>query len=157
MSKMRLLKWIAKYKIIIAARELKSSTVAEKSRAADFLGEAIGNKKLKKIRPAQIALACRSVWDPGQHAKARRILVTARDLFGEAVANGYLPINPALHVRPLSNRVKRARLSIRQWRRVQKHLAKSPTPWKRHLALLALITGQRRGDLAKMQFSDVWK
>jgi integrase len=58
--------------------------------------------------------------------------------------------------KPLPYRILRARLSIRHWRRTQAILATETVAWRRLFAVLALITGQRRSDLAKMRFDDVW-
>jgi integrase len=156
-KKYRLIEWADRYKIIVGARELSVSTRQEKYRGADTLCRLIGDKKLKKINPSHIALAIRAVWETGQRSRARRLLMIARDMFGEAAINGHININPALHVKPLSCRVRRARLSLEDWRRTQKILAAEKTPWKRWLAPLALITGQRRGDLARMRFDDIWR
>jgi integrase len=150
-------KWRKQYGRILETRELKPCTVQEKRRYAKLLCRAIGpNKKLKKIRPLHIARAIRAVFAGGEEAKARRMLSTARDMFGEAAANGYLDRNPASNVKPHSCRVRRSRLSLDQWQATQKALAQGRVPWRRLFALLALVTGQRRSDLIKMRFADVW-
>ncbi|MDR0673319.1 MAG: tyrosine-type recombinase/integrase [Zoogloeaceae bacterium] len=114
------------------------------------------DRKLRKIRAADVARAVRAVWEAGERAKARRVLSVARDLFAEAVTNGYLDVNPARHVRALPNRVRRRRLALADWVRAQGVLAEAVIPWRRVFALLALVTGQRRGDLVKMRFDDIW-
>jgi integrase len=47
-------------------------------------------------------------------------------------------------------------MSLEDWQRTQAALAEEFVPWRRSFALLALITGQRRSDLVKMRFDDVW-
>jgi integrase len=150
-------KWRKKFLRIVSDRELCPATVAEKCRISNELCRAIGNRKrLRRVRPVHIARAVAAVWKTGQQAKARRMLSVARDFFREAADNGYLDQNPALHVKPRSYRVRRARLSLKTWRRVQAALDAEPVAWRRCLALLALVTGQRRSDLAAMRFDDVW-
>ncbi|MDR1350854.1 MAG: tyrosine-type recombinase/integrase [Zoogloeaceae bacterium] len=149
--------WQKKYQRIIASREIDDSTRLEKRRYAKALVKIIGGRKqLKKVRPLHIARAIRALWNSGRQIAARRMLVVARDLFGEAVINGYLPQNPARHVKPLSCRVRRARLSFTAWQKIQAALECEKQPWRRQLALLALVSGQRRSDLVRMRFADVW-
>jgi integrase len=155
-SKITVSAWRDEYLRLVALRHLDESTRAEKARCAQRLCADIGHKKLRKIRPVHIARTVRAVWDMGQQSRARRILVVARDLFSEAVSAGHIERNPAVPVKPLPCRVRRARLSLQHWRRTRKALAAEAVPWRRLLALLALATGQRRSDLVRMRFSDVW-
>jgi integrase len=148
--------WRKEYLRIVELRPLAEVTVEEKRRCAKLLCREIGKRKLHKVRPVHIARVMMPVWDRGQQSKARRILVVARDMFAEAVFAGYLERNPASAVKPLPYRIKRARLSIRHFRLTQAALASEETPWRRLLAVLALVTGQRRSDLVRMKFSDVW-
>lgn len=144
------------YLRLIALRDIEVSTRAEKARNMRTLCAEIGKRQLRKIRPAHIARAVRAIWETGHHSRARRVLVTARDMFSEAVSAGYIDSNPAVFVDPLPYRVRRARLSLRHWRQTQAVLAVANVPWRRVLAVLALATGQRRSDLARMRFDDVW-
>jgi integrase len=148
--------WLNEYLSLIALRQIDESTRQEKARCARVLCAGIADKKLRKIRPVHIAQTVRAVWETGEQSRARRLLVVARDLFAEAVCAGHIDRNPAVFVRPLPYRIRRARLSTLHWRRTQKQLAAESVPWRRQLARLALATGQRRGDLVKMRFADVW-
>jgi integrase len=154
---MKLGKWVQRYLEIASLRDLKPSTLAEKRRCALLLRDSIGKgKKLGKVRAAHVARAARAVWETGEKTKARRVLSVARDLFGEAVANGRLDANPARHVKALPVKVRRSRLSLPDWQRTQAALIEEACPWRRSFALLALVTGQRRSDLVRMRFADVW-
>jgi integrase len=149
-------KWCMKYATIVATRGVQASTQREKILLAGQLCAEIGDRKLTKIRPMHIASALRVVWGAGYPAKARRMLSAARDVFGEAVVNGYLDNNPASPVKPLPCRVRRTRLSLEQWQRVQTLLEREIIPWRRVFCLLALVSGQRRSDLIRMRFTDIW-
>lgn len=52
-------------------------------------------------------------------------------------------------------RVLRQRLSLDEWRAIYAE-AEKMQPWVSRSMLLALITGQRVGDIAAMKFTDVW-
>jgi len=148
--------WRKEYMRIVRMRQIATSTVDEKARCARLLCLEIGDKKLRKIRPVHIASVMRAVWERGEQSKARRVLVTARDMLAEAVFAGKLERNPAAAVKPLPYKVKRGRLSIKHWRQTQAALSIEGEPWRRLLAVLALATAQRRSDLARMRFNDVW-
>jgi integrase len=148
--------WRSEYMQVVKLRHLEPSTIAEKDNCAEYLCAAIGARRLRKVRPVHIASVMRDIWETGQQSKARRLLVVARDMFSEAIFAGHIDKNPATPVKPLPYHVRRARLSIRHWRRTQATLETEPTLWRRLLAMLALATGQRRSDLVKMRFSDVW-
>jgi len=154
---MKLKKWIKQYAKIVATRGLAASTAEEKVRYAWLLCRSIGGKRrLCDVRPVHIARAVAATWQDGEQAKARRVLSVARDLFAEAIWHGHAAINPALHIKPRAYRIRRARLSLPQWRAVQSKLETEAAPWRRLLAVLALVTGQRRSDLVKLRFADVW-
>jgi len=148
--------WRHEYMRVVGMRSLAGVTVDEKRRCAKLLCREIGKKKLHKVRPVHIAHVMRDIWERGQQSKARRILVVARDMLSEAISTGYLDRNPAAVVKPLPYHIRRARLSICHWRRTQAMLTTESAPWRRMLAVLALITAQRRSDLIKMRFDDVW-
>ena len=57
--------------------------------------------------------------------------------------------------RPLC-KVKRKRLSLETWDDMCEAALVHRQAWVLPMLLLALTTGQRRADLAKMRFSDVW-
>jgi integrase len=155
---MKLKKWVKQYLEIVAARGLATSTAAEKTRYAKLLCQAIGKKKrLRKVMPIDIARVVGKVWQSGQQAKAQRILSVARDLFSEAIWHGELTSNPATHLKPRAYRVRRARLSLSQWLKTQTIMESEKTQWRRCLMLLALVTAQRRSDLIRMRFDDVWR
>lgn len=53
------------------------------------------------------------------------------------------------------NRVTRQRLSLDEWKTIYNAADQYP-PYFRCAMLLALVTGQRFGDISNMKFSDIW-
>jgi integrase len=151
---MRIGKWLKRYEKLIEMRDIKASTTAEKLRLARELVAMLGNRKLAKVRPYHLIRTARKL-QPETPAKARRMVSVARDFFGEAVANGYLHHNPAIAIKLPACKVRRERLPLKEWRATQAVLAQDAAPWRKLLAPLALVTGQRRSDLVKMKFTDV--
>ena len=88
-------------------------------------------------------------------AKAKRLLIELRCIFNSALENGWIDTNPANAVRTIRAPTLRERLTLDMWRKIYLRAYDANT-WGRRLLLLALVTGQRRGDLAKMRFKDVY-
>lgn len=79
------------------------------------------------------------------------------DVFKEAqhaseVPTGY---NPAQATKQPRNRIKRERLSLEEWQAIFSQAEDYPH-YLRCGMLLAVVTGQRLGDISDMKFSDVW-
>lgn len=92
---------------------------------------------------------------PQKTSTAGRVLSELREVFAEAIANGWAEANPALHVKAPQHKILRGRLSFEVWQKMYEHSRNGPQKWVQAMLLLALITGQRRADLAKMKYTDV--
>ena len=66
-----------------------------------------------------------------------------------------LVITPALAAKNPVVKVRRKRLTLAEWKTIFKH-AGNMQPAAQNAMLLALITGQRLGDIVDFKFSDVW-
>lgn len=147
--------WACIYDQIIETRPLCTKTLQNRRASIRHIVGALGDRSLRSIRPLDVAVAVRDL-----HARApvmaRRVLVEARDMLGEAVSYGWIARNPALDVKQLRAPVRRRRLSLEQWQMMYQAACEQPIAWLPHMLLLALVTGQRRADLAKMGFEDIW-
>lgn len=114
-----------------------------------------GARPIDALRPHEISSALRTEFLPGKTATAQRVLAELRDAINEAVANDWAASNPAAHVKMPVHHVKRKRLSFDVWTKMHQLAKASRQSWLESLLLLALVTGQRRGDLTKMAFDDV--
>ncbi len=63
--------------------------------------------------------------------------------------------NPAQATRQPRNRVIRERLSLEEWKEIYAAAEHHP-PYLQCAMLLAVVTGQRIGDISRMKFSDIW-
>lgn len=146
--------WLEIYKKSLFNRDLKKNTVKKRFNRVGYLSSELGHMPLRSIKPMHIARLIKSIWETGKQNTSRSVLIEARDVFNEAVLAGVLNKNPAAPVKPLPLRVYRQRLTLTQWQSMFEY-AKSKNNWKPRMLLLALVTGQRRGDLQKMKFSDI--
>ena len=147
--------WVETYREIIEARPLSKKTKANRHSALTHLVADIGDRTISSIRPHQIAgmvnrLAAR------RPQTAKRVLMESKDVFNEAVSYGWLDRNPAAQLKAPPVKVQRHRLTLDQWRAINAHAQVNMPPWVSRMLVLALVTGQRRSDLRKMRFADVW-
>lgn len=148
--------WTQEYDRIISARLLTAKTLQNRQNNMRHIVETLGHRPMRSIRPHEIALEVRRVWDSGRHVAARRMLLEAKELFAEAVIAGWIDTNPAQPLRALPSSVKRSRLSLEQWQEIHSWATRSGIHWFAYALKLALVSGQRRADIVKMAGSHVW-
>lgn len=89
-----------------------------------------------------------------QFSKAIRSVLI--DVFKEAQHAGEVPpgYNPALATKQPRNRITRQRLSLEEWQIIY-GIACKDHKYLGSAMLLAIVTGQRLGDISEMKFNDV--
>lgn len=63
--------------------------------------------------------------------------------------------NPALATKQPRRKITRQRLSLEEWQKIF-DIADASHRYMGNAMLLALVTGQRLGDISRMKFSDIW-
>ena len=145
--------WIAVYKAIVNTGDRCQKTKENRNRHIDDINCALGAHTLSTIRPCDISQYVNS--ESKIHPqKAKRLLVELRCMFNAAMENGWIDINPAISIRTVKAPTLRQRLTLEMWRKMYLSVYDDDN-WNRRLLTLALMTGQRRGDLVKMRFSDI--
>ncbi|HEN3623243.1 TPA: phage integrase Arm DNA-binding domain-containing protein [Yersinia enterocolitica] len=137
--------------------ELKLSTVNQKKTPVKVMRSIIGNKLLPEITVRDIADILGPYKDRGQLVMAQVVRRVIIDVFKEAQHAGEVPpgYNPALATKQPKSKVQRQRLSLEEWQAIYKE-AGTMQPYLQKAMLLAVVTGQRLGDIAGMKFSDIW-
>ncbi len=143
--------WLVTYRKVIAERGYNEQTLKNRAASLKHIEGAWGALGLRAIRPVDIATRLKR-WTP--HT-AGRILGELRDVYVEAIAHGEAETSPAAHVKAPRAPGLRKRLTLETWQRVFALAQAGPQRWVPAMLLLALHTGQRRADLAKMRFDDV--
>lgn len=113
-----------------------------------------GARPLAELRPPEIVAGLRT-FPPRQGSTAHRVMRELSDAYAEAIAAGWCRDNPAANLKPPKHTVQRKRLTLEVWQQMRALAKASGQTWLENLLLLALVTGQRRGDLVKMRFDDV--
>lgn len=120
-----------------------------KSQRIKPLRDGLGHYVLAKLEPKEIADWLKR-WD-GKDRMKQAMLGEAKACFNAAIASGWIKSNPAAALKTKNPETKRERLTLDQYNRI---LEKADTIL-RNAMNLALLTGQRREDITKLQFSQV--
>lgn len=150
-----LTEWLVVYEGLLSERNYDQQTVKNYTANLAHLRRLWGEHTVQGLKPHHISSGLRAML-PERSALAQRILGALRDVYVEAIANGWADSSPAAHVRRPPHKVIRKRLSLEAWQGMRELASASRQLWVEPLLLLALVTGQRRADLGKMAFADVF-
>ena len=147
--------WLKTYEGIISQRGYKDQTVRNRRTTLAHVRRLWGERPLRALKAHEVVSVLRKEFVPEHTSTAHRVLAELRDVYTEAIANGEAEMNPATYCKLPTHHVCRQRL---RWETMQSMLRlaeASRQTWVLAMLLLALVTGQRRADLAKMRFDDV--
>lgn len=147
--------WLDMHEQQVLMKGYKVQTVRNRTASIRHLRRLWGSRPIMALRAHEIISALRHEFLPERTSTAQRVLAELRDAYNEAIANDWAESNPAAHVKLPAHRVKRKRLSFEVWQQMRELARASRQRWLESLLLLALVTGQRRADLAKMREADV--
>ena len=153
--------WLDRYLAIQQERletgDIKLNSVKQKKKPVELLRQHSGMMYLKDITTLEIAEVVDIVKAQGYNRMAQVVRTTLIDVFKEAQHAGHVPpgYNPAQATRQPRNRVIRERLSLEEWKAIYAAAEHHP-PYLQCAMLLAVVTGQRIGDISRMKFTDIW-
>ncbi|EKT66889.1 phage integrase Arm DNA-binding domain-containing protein [Providencia alcalifaciens] len=153
--------WIDKYlevqKDRLNAQELKFNSYKQKIKPLNLFRQHCGTLSLKDITALEISRIIDEVKMLGHYRMAQVVRMVLIDVFKEAQHFGHVPpgYNPALATKQPRNRIKRERLTFDEWKIIYAQAENHP-PYLQCGMLLAIVTGQRIGDIVKIKFSDIW-
>jgi len=153
--------WIDKYTAIQEERvknnELRPNSFLQKNKPLRLFREHCGMQHLKDISTLDISEITDAIKSEGHNRMAQVVRMVLIDVFKEAQHSGHVPpgYNPAMATRQPRHKVTRHRLSFDEWAKIYE-AAEHQQPYLQTGMLLALVTGQRLGDICKMKFSDIW-
>lgn len=153
--------WLDKYESVQEERllhnELKPNSYRQKAKPVRLFREHCGMQYLKEITALDIAEITDAVKSEGHNRMAQIVRMVIIDIFKEAQHAGHVPpgYNPALATKQPRNKITRQRLSLEEWKTIYEY-AENQQPYLQCGMLLAIVTGQRIGDICNMKFSDIW-
>lgn len=144
--------WFAEYAKILDARTLADNTRKSNRHYLKRACAALGaDRPVRSITAMQFADACEAIKAEGKARTAQAFRSFCRDAFREAVMRGWLDVNPVRDVKAVKVEVKRSRLTLEVFQAVY---SGCEVPWLRNAMALAVVTGQRREDVAEATFRD---
>jgi site-specific recombinase XerD len=146
--------WLDVHEGILLGRNYKPQTIKNRRSNLAHVRRLWGDVSITELRPHAIATALKT-FPKARSSTAGRVLAELRDAYVEAVANGWAETNPARDIKAPKHKVMRERLELEVWMQMRTLAQASPQRWVESMLLLAIATGQRRADLAKMRFKDV--
>ncbi|EAT1194174.1 integrase [Salmonella enterica] len=153
--------WLDRYLAIqqehLETGDIKLNSVKQKNKPVELLRQHAGMMYLKDVSTLEVAEVVDAVKALGHNRMAQVVRTTLIDVFKEAQHAGHVPpgYNPAQATRQPRNRVIRERLSLDEWKEIYTAAEQHP-PYLQCAMLLAVVTGQRIGDISRMKFSDIW-
>ncbi|MBJ8896723.1 site-specific integrase [Citrobacter braakii] len=153
--------WLERYWKIqeerFASGDIKENTYKQKAKPVALLKERVGMKLISSVDVRDIAQILEEYLSAGQPRMAQVVRSVLIDVFKEAQHYGeVLPgHNPALATKQPRRKITRQRLSLDEWQKIF-DIADKKHQYMGNAMLLALVTGQRLGDISKMKFSDIW-
>lgn len=153
--------WLERYMNLQKERqeagELKPNTLKQKIKPVRMFNEYCGMMPMNSITALHITQIIDEIRHEGHQRMAQVVRMVLIDVFKEAQHSGIVPpgFNPALATRQPRNKVKRQRLSLAEWQTIYAR-AERMRPYLRNGMLLAVVTGQRIGDICNMKFADIW-
>lgn len=153
--------WLDRYWKIqeerLTAGDIKQNTFKQKAKPIALLKERVGMKQISSVDVRDIAVILEEYITAGQPRMAQVIRSVLIDVFKEAQHYGeVLPgYNPALATKQPRLKITRQRLNLEEWQTIF-DIADANHQYMGNAMLLALVTGQRLGDISNMKFSDIW-
>ncbi|HBB5078920.1 TPA: phage integrase Arm DNA-binding domain-containing protein [Escherichia coli] len=153
--------WLDRYQAIqddrLKSGDIRLNTYKQKAKPVSLLRERAGMKLISSVDVRDIAQLLDEYITAGQPRMAQVVRSVLIDVFKEAQHYGEVPpgYNPALATKQPRRKITRQRLSLEEWQKIF-DIADSTHRYMGNAMLLALVTGQRLGDISKMKFSDIW-
>uniref|UniRef100_T1HZ28 Core-binding (CB) domain-containing protein n=1 Tax=Rhodnius prolixus TaxID=13249 RepID=T1HZ28_RHOPR len=146
--------WTERYLTILEGRKLKPKTMSEYHKYLKAVNAHLGEFALHKVETKDIASFLNQWVNAGKVTMANCIRALLRDLFREAIAEGVLKSNPAEDTRNQRVDIQRERITLDAWRLICKAADTLPA-WVGPRLDLALVTGQRLGDIQAVRWEDI--
>jgi integrase len=148
--------WAHVYRQIIDGKPVEDKTKDNRKGTLRHVLRRLGEHRcISSIRPHEISAMVLAI--NKEHPQlSKRVLIETKDIFSEAVGYGWIDRSPAYSLKAPIVKVQRNRLSLEQWRLIHAYAVEHMPGWVSRMMVLALVSGQRRSDLAKMKFSDIW-
>jgi len=136
-------------------RELSQNTLYSKKHYIKIIRESLGARLISEVSTKDTVNLIESIKAEGLTRKAQATRSTLVDIFNSAIADGWIESNPASPTRSPRVKIQRSRLTLAHFTAIMEVAKQEYPPYVSNAMLLALMTGQRLGDIANMRFKDI--
>lgn len=147
--------WLDNYLDILLKRNLKPKTIEIKKYLIKVIRQNIGKRPLTKITPQDIAQLIKIYTDQDKAPSAKCMYHLLKDIFREAYAQGWNDKNPTDPIKCPKVTVKRSRMTLNEFKKILNEADKTGNKTLHDAMMLAIVTGQRRSDIATMKKSNI--
>ncbi|NIG12906.1 tyrosine-type recombinase/integrase [Pantoea sp. Al-1710] len=146
--------WLESYEKELDRRKLASKTMESYTRFLKTIKERMGAFAIEDIDTKVLADFLAPWRDDGKATMHNRIRNFLKDVFSTAIAHGVLKVNPIEYIKTERVTVVRERLSLDEFKLICDNTP-DLYPWAKPCFELALLTGQRIGDIQAMKWEDI--
>lgn len=146
--------WLEEYIKIVKSYSITSKTISNRMSSIKWIQAKLGYKIIGSIKPYEIAIEIK-LEHKVYPTKAKRLLIEVKNLFTEAIIYGWIHTSPAIYLKALPAPVQRERLTLEEFSILYEYSLLHSQKWVPIMLLLALLTGQRRSDINKLNFTDI--
>lgn len=145
--------WTKRYLEILESRNLKPKTITEHKKYLKEINEHLGEFAIQQVQTKDVAAFLNKWVKAGKATMANKLRKEVIDLFREAIADGIVSHNPAEATRNQRVEIQRERITPEEWKVIRKAAEKLPA-WVGPCLDLALVTGQRLGDIQALSWEN---
>jgi len=147
--------WADVYFEMLQSQGLHKKTLINRRSYIRRILEYFGGESLVKIKAYAVLQMLDQVRQT-QPFTAKRMFFELRKMLNEAIKYDWLDKNPLNGLTAPRTQIQRSRMTLQDWVKMYNWASKNSMPWAPRMLLLALLTGQRRADLQKLQKTDVY-
>lgn len=145
--------WLDVFEKKLKTRERRPATVKQHKSLLKAIRAGLGTLVLSRIETRDAAQFLTGYTDAGKLRMAQALRSMLLDVFNGAIAEGWIKLNPITVTDLPQPKVQRARLTLETFQAIYEAAGRLD-PWVQNSMALALVSAQRREEIANVQFSD---
>lgn len=147
--------WLNEFHSMLIDKGMSKKTIANKNSLMRVLNSKLGKKNISKITTLELAAIIKEYVNRDTRSAAKSMYHLMCEIFREAYFNGWVKTDPTVPLRCPKAPTKRSRITLDELNKILDCAKKSDQQYIYQASILALVTGQRRSDIAKIKRSHI--
>ena len=147
--------WLNEFHSMLIDKGMSKKTIANKGSLMRVLNSKLGKKNISKITTLELAAIIKEYVNRDTRSAAKSMYHLMCEIFREAYFNGWVKTDPTVPLRCPKAPTKRSRITLDELKKILDCAKKSDQQYIYQASILALVTGQRRSDIAKIKRSHI--